>query len=167
MQWSKVSKARTTGLPLYEYSIRDLAGNRQDCRKEYSTIWNLIIRDVLPIAAAYPWRIIEVNFRMEDGGSGILFKASDQEYIDAIPPVGISNGILRDEVDRLGLALDIGEISESEMQKSWDEIRLAYSQLILETALDAGLPGKVDEAHRPFSFQILCYETVILEHEIR
>jgi hypothetical protein len=167
MQWSKVSKVGKTDLPLYDYNIRDLAGTRQDCREQYSTIWQLIIRDVLPVAASYPWRVIEAYFRMEDGGSGIHFKASEQEYIDAIPPVGISNGILCDEVDRIGLALEIGEISESEMQRSWDAISLAYAQIILESALDAGLPGKIDEAHRPFTFQILCYESVILEHEIR
>lgn len=166
MQWSQVSKVRNSDLPLYQYDIRDLAGAQPESRAHYSIIWRLIMRDILPVAVNHPWRFIEASYRMEDGGSGILFKNSKQEYIDAIPPVRIFNGHLSEEVDILGLALDMGEIGESEMQTSWDEIVSAYSKIILKSALDAGLPEAVDDSHRPFTFQILCYDTLVLEHEI-
>lgn len=164
MSWSKITPSRLdSSIPNFEFNIRRFLNSRADCVFEYRKIWELFIADSLPISNFKKWDAIGASFRLEDGNGGIHFETHDGQFIDAMPVVRISNEFMEEEVSQWTTLEFMGEKSDDEIGKEWEEAKLHYAQMIISSARESDLGTAVGIAHQPLTVRVYCYEELVLE----
>lgn len=129
-------------------------------KRYFVEVWKLFIKDVLPGARDQKWRIIWTYFRPEDGGGGIGFQTKDGDYVEGMPVVDVRHWNL------VSYLTQEGHDNDDVLKSWWQNGRMAYANALIQAAEEAGLPGSVDDDHKPFNLAVMCYEEAIIERTI-
>ena len=164
MHWSKITPSQLDeSVPVFEIQIPRTLTSRADCEGEYLKLWQLFVSDVLPIADSVPWRAIGAAFRLEDGNSSIFFESMDGRFIDALPSVRIANEFMEDEVSQWTAREYNAEMTAEDVQSAWEEATRDFANIVVRSAIAAGIGSAVDLAHQPLAIRVYCYDEVVLE----